>query len=59
MYAFLYNDAKIIVSSNISEYYAEIYNKKTFKKYDFECNNKKCFLEDLPPFTYKLTITKK
>ena len=59
MYAFLYNDAKIVINSNISEYYAEIYNKKTLKKYDFECNNKKCFLEDIPPFTYKLTITKK
>jgi len=59
LYAFIYNNAKIIINSNVSNYNVSIYNKKTLKKYNFECVEKKCELNDILPFDYKLTVTKK
>ena len=49
----------VIINSNISDYQVELYTKKLWKTFDYQCQQSPCILNDLSPLSYNLRIYKK
>ncbi len=58
MYFFIYSTATITLESNVGDYEAQLYAKKTAQKKQFSCPEIHCELPDIAPLSYTLTISK-
>lgn len=58
LYFFVYYTGGISVNSNLDNYKVNLYSKKLYKTFSFDCKNKICNLSDLSPLDYQLTIVK-
>lgn len=56
MYFFVYNLTSLKINSNIWNYKIELKNLN--KKFEKNCEEKKCTLNKIPPFVYKIIISK-
>jgi hypothetical protein len=45
------------ITSNIDNYSVELYAKKVYQTFNYDCKEKKCVIADLSPFNYDVTIT--
>ncbi len=45
------------ITSNIDNYSVELYAKKVYQTFNFECKEKVCTIPDLSPFDYEITVT--
>lgn len=57
-YFYVINTVKLIISSNVDNYQVELYAKKIGQTFNYECNEKKCVLENISPYLYQLEIKK-
>ncbi len=45
------------ITSNIDNYSVELYAKKVYKTFNYDCKEKKCIIKDISPFNYDITLT--
>jgi len=45
------------ITSNIDNYSVELYAKKVYQTFNYECKKKKCVIQDISPFNYDITLT--
>jgi hypothetical protein len=57
MYFFLYYTATLVIDTNINSYKVSLFSKKTAQTFDYNCTEKRCTLQDIPPFQYNMTLT--
>ena len=45
------------ITSNIESYHVNLFSKKLFKNFEYECDKKVCTIENLSPFDYTITLS--
>lgn len=58
-YFFIYYNATIHFSSNVDNYSVKLYVPKIAKSFTYECSKKECDIQDIAPFEYNMTLSKK
>lgn len=58
LYFFVYYTATLVIVANEENYSWELVSIKNAQNRKFTCIQKECIIEDIPPFDYRLTLSK-
>ncbi len=58
MYSFVTYTWTVVINTNVEDYNVELQNIKTLNPITTDCSGEKCEIEEVPPFEYKMIISK-